>query len=81
MIRIWGDFNRRDELGRVVLHSADDMKSEQVNLEPGLRVIIWMEDIEAEGVLEKDKGVWRARIVWETLKDRETGRPLEFQPP
>ena len=49
VIRIYGDFNQVDAKGRVVLSYADDTKSERVELREGLRVIVWDEELEAEG--------------------------------
>ena len=79
MIRIWGDLNVRDSEGRVLLSRAEDMKAMDAELQVGLRVVIWMEDVEAEGTLEYEDGAWRARIAWDTLKDRETGRRLDVR--
>ena len=63
VIRIYGDFNQVDAKGRVVLSYADDTKSERVELREGLRVIVWDEELEAEGILEFEDGEWRAQLV------------------
>lgn len=57
MIRIYGDFNEMDEKGRVVLHDANDLRSEAVRLRGGMRVIVWQEETEIEGVLEFEEGL------------------------
>lgn len=70
MIRIWGDFNEKDEKGRVILRNADDFKSEAVELRDGMRVVVWMEETEVEGVLEHEAGVWRAKLDPATLRHK-----------
>lgn len=70
MIRIYGDFNQVDAQGRVILLEADETKSEQVELRNGLRVIVWDQELEAEGVLEFEDKTWRARLVPGTGRSR-----------
>lgn len=70
MIRICGDFNQVDARGRIILPYADDLKRERVELREGLHVIIWDEEVEAEGILEFEDGAWRARLVPDTGRHR-----------
>lgn len=72
MIRIYGDFNHRDEQGRVRLDtvgSERDIAKLESALRPGLQVTVFDDSYEAEGVLELVEGTWRARILWETGRD------------
>ncbi len=76
LLRICADFNNIDREGRIELRHADDLKDDlHVPLREGMRVILW-DDIEVEGILEREEGIWRARVNWETAIDRETGMPL-----
>ena len=70
-MRIWGDFNDVDAEGRVVLSWPDDVKTEAIQLKEGMRVVIWDQDLEAEGVLEFEEGKWRARLVAGSGRSRE----------
>jgi len=70
MIRIWADFNEKDEKRRVILRHATDFKSEGTKLREGLRVTVWMEETEVEGILEFEEGLWRARLDSATLRHR-----------
>lgn len=71
MIRIWGDSNQVDDKLRIILTHADDVKSEKVELREGMHVIIWDGDDEAEGILEFEDELWRARIVPGTYRQRD----------
>ena len=68
MIRICGDFNEKDEKGRVVLRYADDVKNEDVVLREGMPVTVWEDETEVDGVLEFEDGFWRARLDEATLR-------------
>jgi len=70
MLRIWGDSNQVDAKLRIILTHADDVKSENVELKEGMHVVIWDGDDEAEGVLEFEDEMWRARIVPGTGRQR-----------
>lgn len=76
MIRVYGDLGNLDARGRVLLYHVDDVKWEPGQLKEGLRVLVWDGDYEAEGTLEDAEGHWRARIDWQTARDRETGEKL-----
>ena len=67
MPRIWANFNRADQQGRVILSAhVEDLKDTPTELRAGMHVVIWNEDLEAEGVLEFENGKWLARIVEES---------------
>ena len=71
MLRIWANFNRVDRQGRVTLENVDDMKSAPVELREGMHVVIWDEELEAEGILELEEGKWRARIVEDSPHNKD----------
>ena len=70
MIRIYADFNHRDDQGRVVLDtvgSLADIKEHEDVLAEGMDVLLYMEDeFEVEGTLVFD-GVWLAIPNFATL--------------
>ncbi len=74
MIRLYADFNHRDEQGRVLLDtvgSLADVETHASELRDGMRVILHMnEDFEVEGTLLFD-GVWVAVPDFATLQDSE----------
>ncbi len=72
VIIVYGDFNHRDVRGRVRLDtvgSEEDLRKVRVALTPGLRVTVYDDSYQAEGIMEFVEGTWRARILWETGKD------------
>ena len=78
MIRIWGDFNELDRERRVRLYTPErnrDLRKLGGQLVDGLHVIVDSGDYEAEGVLEFSEGMWRARILWESAKDKTDSKP------
>ena len=68
--RIYADFNNADSSGRLRLNIAGsqaDLATLGERLMPGLDVIVYCEELEAEGVLERSSeegGIWVARIKW-----------------
>ena len=62
--------NEKDEKGRVILRHANDLKAETGEVREGMRVIVWMEETEMEGVLEFESELWRARLDPTTLRHR-----------
>lgn len=72
VIRIYGNFNDFDEKGRIVLDYPDDTKSERVELEEGMHVIVWDAYLEAEGILEFEDEEWRVRLLPGTRRYRQT---------
>ena len=70
MRRIHGDFKTFDEKGRMVLPRAHWSKTKRDDLEEGLHVIVWDASLEAEGVLEFENEMWRARLIPGTRRKR-----------
>jgi hypothetical protein len=71
MIRIYADFNERDQLGRPVLSipgSLPDIEQNKNKLMPGLRVILYQPgELEVEATLAYDR-CWVAVPDWDTIK-------------
>jgi len=71
MIRIYADFNERDELGRAVLSipgSQADIKQNEGKLSPGLKIVLYQPgELEVEATLEFDRG-WVGIPDWTTIK-------------
>ncbi|TLZ77475.1 MAG: hypothetical protein E6K08_03830 [Methanobacteriota archaeon] len=74
MLQIRGDFNDKDEEGRVRLDtpvSKQDIEKLGSQVKEGIRVLV-VDDgeggFQAECILELSKGIWCARILWETGK-------------
>jgi hypothetical protein len=71
MVRIYADFNHRDEQYRVVLDtvgSLEDIKTHEDVLAEGVNVLLYMEDeFEVEGTLVFD-GVWLAVPDFDTFR-------------
>lgn len=71
MVRIYADFNSRDEHGRVCLNtsrSLADLQAEPNVIVNGMRVVLYMTDeFEVEGTLVFDK-IWMGVPDWNTLR-------------
>ena len=71
MVRVWADFNNRDEQGRVRLNtvgSLKDIEKHHDEIRDGTKVILNAEDdFEVEARLTFDK-VWRAIPDMTTIK-------------
>ena len=78
IIKLIGEFNKRDKRGTVFLGTVEThegLRRLGKKLHEGLRVVIWDGGLEAEGVLQKQGDVWRARILWETATHAGTPEP------
>jgi len=72
MIRIYADFNSKDEQGRVVLNtigSLRDLEAHKDEIHVGMKVTLYMPDVEVDGVLVYDR-------VWLGIPDYTTTRDL-----
>ena len=69
MIRIYADFNYSQKLLPLRFKgSIEDIGRQNVELQEGLRIIVYDDQIEAEATIEKIKGEWYARIISGTLR-------------
>lgn len=75
MIRIYADFNSKDEQGRVWLNTVgalEDIEQHRSELKEGLEVILYMTDeFEVRGTLTFDK-IWLGIPDWDTIHYYET---------
>ena len=64
--RVYADFNNSDPAGRLRLTVAGSLPDlARFEPRPGRRVLVYDDEFEIEGVLERDeRGVWVARIDW-----------------
>lgn len=72
MISIYVDFNDRVTLDRirVAINFKWNAGISQEKLLPGLRVKLYSEDLECEGILQQDEcGIWVADLIKGTFKD------------
>ena len=72
MIRIYADFNSKDEQGRVVLKSVASLRDLEVHkdeIHVGMKVTLYMPDVEVDGVLVFDR-------VWLGIPDYSATRDL-----
>jgi hypothetical protein len=70
MIRIYADFNTRDEKDRVALNtvgSLHDLETHKCELIDGLPIILYMPDVEVSGNLVFDEGIWWGIPDWNTV--------------
>ncbi len=71
MLRIYADFNERDQLGRPILWipgSIPDIERNKEHLVVGLRVVLYQPgELEVEANLAYDGG-WVAIPDWDTIK-------------
>ncbi len=78
--RVFADFMNSDRVGRVRLSCAgtvEDLQHLGLQLVPGLRLLLYNEEVEAEGVVEysEEERRWVARIDWEALNRRHPLSP------
>jgi hypothetical protein len=72
--RIFADFHNADPKGRLRLNcvgTVQDLAAQNVQLQPGLRLCLYSEDLETEGVVERsaEEGVWVAVIDWGAIRE------------
>ncbi len=74
-IRIYADFNTKDQMGRVdlgIYGSKNDIDRLQGILRPGLAVILYFDDIEVDATLvyEPEVDRWYGIVTdWSTYRD------------
>jgi hypothetical protein len=72
MIRVYADFNAKDEKNRVCLDTADSLKDIEKHkplLKDGLEVILYSPgDFEVAGKLIFDEGIWKGIADLKTIK-------------
>jgi hypothetical protein len=71
-IKLSVDFNNADTEGKVRLNTVGtfrDLKTNNVKLENGLKVLLYDDDLEALGIVEfsENESIWVAKIDWNIL--------------
>ena len=74
MPKVFADFHNADAQGRVRLNclgTVEDLAQQQVVLRDGLRLILYSEELEADGVVcyAPDEHLWTAVIDWQAIRD------------
>ena len=75
--KIFADFHNADSQSRVRLNctgTAYDLNRKNINLQAGLVLTIYSEELEAEGVVEfsEEESLWVARIDWDAITTNES---------
>jgi hypothetical protein len=73
LARVYADFHNADPQGRLRLNcvgTVTDLAAQGIRLGPGVRLDLYSEDLEAEGVVEfsAEEGLWVAAIDWQAIR-------------
>jgi len=71
--KIFADFQNADEQGRIRLitnGSIEDIKKQGIQLKPGMKALVYCEDLSTIGVVEfsEEEKIWVAVINWDDIK-------------
>jgi hypothetical protein len=74
-LRVYADLQNRDAVGGVRLNGVgtiEDLAREGVELKDGQSIVVYDEDLEADGVVRfsSHEGLWIAQIDWQRVRDR-----------
>jgi hypothetical protein len=74
--KVFADFHNTDARGRLRLNcigTEEDMARQQIMLRNGVRLTLYSEELEVEGVVEysTDEHLWVVVIDWHAIKDIE----------
>lgn len=80
--RVFADFNNADPQGRLRLNcigTIQDLNSQQLILQSGLKVSIYSESLEVPGVVQfsDEEGIWVASINWDEIRDHDAPVAVE----
>ena len=72
--RVFADFHNADAQGRLRLNcigTVEDLAQQHIVLQDGLKLILYSEDLEAEGVAcySTEENLWVAVIDWEAIQE------------
>ncbi|PAX46603.1 hypothetical protein [Brunnivagina elsteri] len=75
-LRVFADFHNADIRGRLRLNctgTIGDLARQKILLEDGLRLILYSEDLETDGVVQysTEENVWVALIDWDEIREAE----------
>ena len=71
--KVFADFHNADSRGRLRLNcvgTQEDLSRQQVSLHDGKRLILYSEDLEADGVVRysSEENLWVAEIDWSAIR-------------
>jgi hypothetical protein len=73
-IRIYGDFNNADKMGRIRLleSSQKDFASLGINPKEGMEIEVYDYDLSADGIIHFSnlENIWVVEIDWKKIKDK-----------
>ncbi len=74
--RVFVDFHNADTEGRLRLNctgTIEDLARQKIWLSDGLQLILYSEDLEADGVVQysTEENVWVAVINWDEIREGE----------
>ena len=74
--RVFVDFHNADTKGRLRLNctgTIEDLARQNIWLSDGLQLILYSEDLEADGVVQysTEENVWVAVIDWDEIREGE----------
>jgi hypothetical protein len=75
--RIYADFHNADEQGRLRLNcvgTIEDLARYQVELRDGEKLILYSEELEADGVVNysANERLWVATIDWQQIRELDS---------
>jgi hypothetical protein len=74
IVRIYADFHNADSQGRLRLNcvgTMEDLSRHQVELRDGKKLVLYSEELEAEGLVEysESERLWVAKIDWHQIRE------------
>ncbi|BAY81337.1 hypothetical protein NIES267_08130 [Calothrix parasitica NIES-267] len=74
--RVFADFHNADTEGRLRLNctgTIEDLSRQKIRLLDGLRLVLYSEDLEADGIIQysNEENVWVAVIDWDEIREGE----------
>ena len=74
--RVFADFHNADTEGRLRLNctgTIEDLARQKIRLSDGLQLVLYSEDLEADGVVQysSEENVWVAVINWDEIREGE----------
>lgn len=74
--KVFADFHNADTQGRLRLNctgTIEDLARQKIWLQNGLKLILYSEDLEVDGVVQysTEENVWAAVISWDDIREKE----------
>ncbi|HIK11094.1 MAG TPA: hypothetical protein IGS52_12625 [Oscillatoriaceae cyanobacterium M33_DOE_052] len=85
-LKILVDFHNADKQGRLRLNcvgTIEDLSRQSVQLQPGHILIVYSEELEADGVVQysEEENLWVAVIDWQRIREVEEMMPSNYSLP